>query len=921
MTSAPTTLRDRFNLSRLAIHYSWLTILLWIGITVAGVWAYGSLKYALFPDITFPIVIVNATAPLETSLETESQLAAPIEQNLRSLDRLNDIRSSIYAGRTVTSLRFKVGTDLAASTQSVETALQTIPWPADTDYNVTPLNLNEAVAISYALTSDSLDLEALTEQAEADILPRLRSLNGILRVDLLGTGLQATPPPDLADADFQDSPTLVRFNQTNALAIQVIKQGDANTLDVVSLVEAEVSRIAAEQIDLDMTLAATQANYIREATQSTIEALFMAIVLAVLVIFVFLRNWQATLITALAIPLSLLGTFVVMASYQFNLETITLLALALVIGIIVDDAIVEVENIARHLEEGKSPREAALAATQEIGLTVSASTLTIVAVFLPVALIQGTVGQFFKPFGLTVSAAVLISLLIARTLSPVLAVYWMRAKVKPSKSNHPESTITPLSTTPDTLEPNTLEPNDRITQLYCQLLTWSLQHRTIVIGLAIVSFAAGLLLIPLIPKGFIPKLDRGEFNVNYLAPLPDIPQPPEGSPLATSETLSLQNDASVASDTPLNLTELDRPDPRSLVLDSTRAVAEDIEPVVADVPGVQTILTTIGLRGQPNRGRLYVTLDPNRELTTADIQEQIRAQLPTLEGTTVSVEDIQFVEIADSKPFQIALLGNDLTEIREAAQQLAEGIQELPGFVDVEVSGEESSGALIERLNGERVVYLSANLTERLGVGDATDQAVNLSQAILPPTVTLALEGDSKLSSNVFGSFTTTLALSLLCMLGFLILPFGRLLEPLVVGLSVPLSMIGAMLALLITQSDFGMISLIGLLFLLGLLDKNAILILDYANQQRRLGLPRTEALIKTGRVRLRPILMTTFSTILGMTPLALGFGAGAELRQPMAVAIIGGLITSSLLSLVVVPVLYALIEDWWTGLRKVAQR
>ncbi|MDY7016585.1 MAG: efflux RND transporter permease subunit, partial [Cyanobacteriota bacterium] len=225
--------------------------------------------------------------------------------------------------------------------------------------------------------------------------------------------------------------------------------------------------------------------------------------------------------------------------------------------------------------------------------------------------------------------------------------------------------------------------------------------------------------------------------------------------------------------------------------------------------------------------------------------------------------------------------------------------------------------SFIERLDGQRAVYFSANLQEGKALGDATDEVLAIARSVIPPNVSLDLKGDAASGNSVLKSFAGTLTLATICMLGVLLLLFGRLLEPLVVGLSLPLSLVGAMLALLLTQSDFGMISLIGLIFLLGLLDKNAVLLMDYVNQLRQNGMSRTEALLQTGQVRLRPILMTTFSTILGMLPLALGLGAGAELRQPMAVAIIGGLLTSTLLSLLVVPVLYALLEDGWGAIAR----
>ena len=493
MPPASTPLRDRFNLSRLAIQHSGITICCWIAIAVAGLFAFSTIKYALFPDITFPVVVVNATAPIATALESESAIAIPIEKSLQSLDSIDKTLSSTSAGRTVLNLQFQVGTNLPEATAAVKEKIDNVSLPTGANYEIIPLNLNEATAIGYALKSDRLSITELTTLAKADILPVLEKIPGVLRADLLGAGVQTQPNAEQGSdtflASLQKAPTLIRFNRETALAVQVVKQGDANTLEVVDRVERAIATLKNKLPTVQFELAATQADYIRAATQATLNSLIGSIVIAVLVIFIFLRSWRATLITALAIPLSLLGTCIVMASNGFNFETITLLALALVIGIVVDDAIVELENIVRHIELGSTPRQAAFIATEEIGLTVSASTLTIAAVFLPVAFMGGTVGQFFKPFGLTVSAAVLVSLLVARTLSPVLAAYWLKPKSDKllAQNDLSDETYSPLE------------------RRYSRLLAWSLRHRWTVIGIAIASFIIGIALIPLIPQGFIPS--------------------------------------------------------------------------------------------------------------------------------------------------------------------------------------------------------------------------------------------------------------------------------------------------------------------------------------------------------------------------------------------------------------------------------
>jgi multidrug efflux pump subunit AcrB len=868
------TLRERFNISRIAIAAPWLTLCFWLSITVAGLFAFSSLKYALFPDITFPVVVVNAQTPVQSTPDTEQKVTQPIEQALRSLTGLSEIRSSTYPNQTAVSLSFAVGTDLDASSQAVEAAMKNVTLPKDSTYKVMALNLNESAAVSYAVSSDSRNLADLTKVTKDQIVPAIAKLPGVLKVNVLGDANQGTGNQEPGTGNREQPPigTLTRFNGKDVLAFQVVKRGDANTLEVVDAVGREVIRLQKELSGVNLVLAATQAEYIQKATHSTIDALIEAIILAVVVIFPFLRSWKATLISALAIPVSLLGTFIVMATLGFNLETITLLALALVIGSVVDDAIVDVENISRHIDDGETPRRAALIATSEIGLTVTAATFTAVAVFLPIGLMGGVIGQFFKPFGITVSAAMIFSLLVARTLSPVLSIYLMRPK--PGKRGHRTGRIWLW-----------------FSEGYRKLLAWSLRHRGIVVGIAALSFAAGVAIIPMIPQGFIPKLDRGEFNVRYTSPLPKIP---------SQEDIARM----VASGGQI---------PQINPLQDSLNVAKRLEDEVRKAPDVATVFTTVGTReGEPNKGLLYVKLKENRSVPTATLQDQLRSSLPQLSGVTTSVEDIPFVEAGNQKPLQAALQGTDLKVLEKAAQDLRDRLQNVPGLADVTISGSGVVNGIqqIDRQNQQRVVYVSANLGQGTVLGDATQKLVTEAKAVLPAGVTLNLGGDSQTSSEIFGSFGQTLGMSALAIVIVLVVLFRSLIDPVVVGLSLPLALVGAMLALLLTQSDFGMISLIGFVFLLGLTNKNAILIVDYINQLRRDGLERGEAILKAGPIRLRPIMMTTASTILGMLPIALGLGAGSELRSPMAVAIAGGLITSTLLSLIVVPVVYTLLDD-----------
>ena len=884
------SLRERFNLSLFAIAHPRLTLSFWLAVVVAGLLAFTSLKYALFPDITFPVVLVKAQAPLETIVATEKQLTIPLEQSLQFLPGLDEFVSSTYAEQSIVTAIFDPGINLELATKDTREIVEQVDLPSATTLEIIPFNLNESKAVSYTLTSNSKTLAELNQIAKAKIIPSLAQLDGVLKVNLLGD-------PTAVKEQEIDFPTLVSFEQKNAIALEIVKDSQANTLEVVEQAAIAIKSWQEKLPEVQISLAQTQADFIREATQATIDVLWLAILLAIIVIFGFLRSFTATLITALAIPISLLGTFIVMAIAGFNLETITLLALALTIGIIVDDAIVEVENIVRYLDIGYPAKQAVILATSEIGFTVSVSTLTIVAVFLPIALMNNDVGQFFKPFGLTVSVAVITSLLVARTLTPVLAIYWLRKTTKKEREDNNNEII----------QPKFLHIFGLFAFYYRKLLNWSLSHRQIVLGIALTSFAIGIALIPYVPKGFIPQLDRGEFNVIYRTPLPKLsPSSP------ASNTVNTQNSARQKSENFTWLSNLAR-SPEKILLRRTLRVGEQIEPIILSLPEVESTYNIVGIKGEPNQGKFYVKLKSDRFLNTAQVQEKLRTALADIPRVTISVENIPFIEIENQQNLQIALVGKDLVSLNDSAQILKDRVQKLPEFVDVTITGSEINGTLpakIEHFHGKRVVYLNANLSQGKAIGDGTAEVVAIARSIIPEGVTIKLSGDSALSSNILQDFAGTLSLSIISMLLLLILPFGRLLEPIVVGLCLPLSIIGSVLALLLTQSDFGMISLIGVIFLLGLLDKNALLLMDYTNQLRKSGLSRTKAILETGMVRLRPILMTTTSTILGMMPIALGWGAGSELRQPMAVTIIGGLITSSLLSLILVPVLYTMLED-----------
>ena len=825
----------RPSLSKFAIDRPWSTVAFWTVLSIAGVFAFAHLKLALFPDISSPVVVVTVRSQQLDPSANERSVTVPLERALGRIPGETTIHSLTYPQFVELDMQFDVTESLASRHDEVAKAIAAVDLPSGAKATITTLDLNEVPVTTYAIVAPGRTLAQLGAFAMHDVVPPLQGTSGVLRADVLGDRI--TGPHASA----------YRYNGKPAIAVSVVKRADANTLEVADGSAGAIATVAAAHPEMTIQRTSDQAPYIREATQATQEALALAVVLAIIVIWPFLRDLRATLVSAIAIPVSLLGTACVMWLFHFNLETITLLALALVVGVIVDDAIVAVENIVRHLEAGETPRAAAFNANREIGLTLVAATLTIVAVFLPIGLMNGSLGRFFRAFGITASAAVLLSLLAARTLSPALAAWWLRAK----------------STRATDADRTNLHPR------YRTLIRWSLGHRRIVIGLALLAFACGLALIPFIPKGFVPHLDRGEYIVNFR------------TPLGTS-------------------------------LGDTEATAETLEDAIRKDRSVTDIYTTIGAReNQDDVGTMDVKLARRRTEKTIDAEERAREEFPSLDGVVTTVADVPFVGTDTTKPLEFALVSDDIDALRLAGRALEHKLQHRAGFVDVAASGisDGTPFSAIEHVGGKRAVQITADLDPDLQIGDANGIVAALAHG-LPKNVTLSFQGNSQAAVSTFTDFGIALGFSIVAILVVLVLLFRTWVDPLAIVVSLPLSIVGALFALWVTRADFGLISLMAVIFLFGLVNKNAILLVDRIEKLRRLGLDRAEAIGEAGAQRLRPIVMTTAATILGMLPIALGFGAGAELRAPMAVAIIGGLITSTVLSLIVVPVAYAILDD-----------
>lgn len=707
--------------------------------------------------------------------------------------------------------------------------------------------------------------------------------------------------------------------------------------------------------DIELELVFTRANAIRDSYQATIDALVLGSLLTVVTVFIFLRNWRITLITATALPLSILPTFAVMQALGYTLNGMTLLALALAVGNLVDDAICSIENIEKHIQMGKTPFNAAIDGMREIGLAIIATTATIVAVFLPVAFMGGVPGQFFQPFGVTVAAATMFSTLVATTMTPMLSAYLLKSTDSGqvcAKDNAPAA--------------------GKRFRPYFGLLTWALRHRITTLLFAVALFIGSLQLVPYIPKGLFDSGDTGLSTINF--------EVPPGSTL---------EDAQNASDR------------------TTRLLLKN--------PAVEDILATVGsggTRSSVTEGQLFVNLKPKseREVSQQEFERQMRQEFEQIPGARISFQSQGAG--GSSKDLSIVLKSNNPEVLTRAASQLESQMRELPGLVEVASSASlvkpevliqpdmeraadlgvsvraiastaslatigdneanlpkfdlsdrqipirvqlapeyrndidtlknlqvpSDSGRLvslssvanirigsgpaqIDRFDRARQVSVEANL-QGISLGDALEAVQGLpAMNPLPPEVKQQSSGDAEIMQEIFARFLGALSMAILCIYAILVLLYNNFLYPFTILVALPLSFGGAFLALMITQKELGLFALIGIVLLMGLVTKNAILLVDRSISNQQEGLPQFKAVREAGISRFRPIVMTAISTIAGMTPIALELGAGAEVRSPMAIAVIGGFSTSTLLTLVVVPVwftyvdrLQATIRRWLSG-------
>jgi hydrophobe/amphiphile efflux-1 (HAE1) family protein len=1012
-----------FNLSALSIKKPIPTIVLFLILTLIGWFSFLNLGIDTSPNIDVPTVSVTVTQPGAGPAELETQVTKKIEDAVAGLGNIDELRSTVSDGISTTVIAFNLGINTDRATNDVRNAIAQIRQNLPQDVNdpiVKRLEFAGGPILTYAVKSDTLSVEELSNIVDQNISRRLLGVKGVAQVNRVGgvnrevrvnlnperlqaLNITATQVNDQLRAfninlpggraelggseqsirttqlreyeivlpsggsaplsslgtvedSFGDVRQSALLNNNPVVAFQILRSTGSVTVTVEAGVQqavAELNKTLKSQ-NISIELIFTRAAFVRDSYQSTIDELIQASVLAVIIIMLFLRNWRATLITAVALPLSILPTFFVQQALGYTLNNMTLLGLALAVGNLVDDAVVEIENMERHMAMGKSPRQAAFDSSDEVGLAVIASAATIIAVFLPVAFMGGIPGQFFQPFGVTVAVSTFFSTLVARMVTPMMGAYLLqdnRGKVEKTKGKGKRK----FSFLSRFFSPSLPPSSRRRFQPYKSLLKWSLNHRIITIAIAVAFFIGSVMLIPLIPKGFV---DGGDIGISIIS----VELPPGSTladtnkavtqltnivrkntvvenVLATQDINSATLTVKLKSKEERKISQLEfeqqiRPDfaqiagarisfqsasavggrkDLTVVLQSENPqellqVADNVEREMRNIPGLVEVTSTASIV----KPEILVIPNPQR---AADLGVTVQAIARTASLATIGDNDASLAKfnLPDRQiPIRVQIdpkARQDIETIKNLqVPRTGGGIVPLNSVADIRFG---SGPATINRFDRQRQVSVESNL-ENISLGNALN-ATNQIPALqnLPLGVTRRSAGDAKIMADIFGKFGIALGIAVMMIYGILVLLYNNFLYPIAIMAALPFCLGGTLVALLVAQKALGLYALIGVVLLLGIVTKNSILLVDYTLINLAAGESLHHSLVDAGVSRLRPILMTSFATIAGIIPLALGLGAGAEVRQPMGIAILGGFTTSTLLTLLVVPVLFSYIENF----------
>jgi len=1030
------------KLSEIAVKRPVFATMMIAALLVLGIFSYYSLSVNLFPDVDFPISIVQTIYPGAAAETVETEVSKKIEDAINEISGIKHITSRSSEGYSLIIVEFQLYKDGFESTQEVREKMGGIraELPDEIEEPIVQNYDPDAEAIISLAVSGKRPAREITELTKNIIKKQIETVPGVGNVEMIGGQereiLIALNPEKMesygiAVSDVQgaisaanleipggrveessreyivrmagrldrvnefdnvivknkkgipvylndiaivkdtveEQRSFASYNMNPAVSLSIKKQSGTNTVDMARKVKEYITKLQEDLPgDIEIEIVSDMSIFIEESIHEILFNIRFGTILAVLVIFLFLLDYRPTIIAGLSIPISLVATFTIMNSLGFTINMMTLMGLSLAVGILIDDAIVVMENVYRHISMGKGKVQAAIDGTKEIGLAVMATTFAIMVVFLPVAYMEGLVGRFFFEFGITVAFAVLVSLFVAFTLTPMMSSKWLSIK-KENNNNNKKSLLRRIWNSIYNFLSlwnkffNSLNPK------YKSLLRGSLNHRWMVILFAFLTVVFAGFMAQFVGMEFITQSDQNQMIITMSSP--------PGSNL-----------------------------------DGSIKKLQEIETITRKMSEVKNTFITIGEGNAPvTDGSLLVKFVDRSErlLSAKQLIDSTRVLVADIPGAIISIA-AQKGEGGGEKPIEVSIRGDDLDELTKIAHSAQQIMYKIPGTVDVENSLEEgkpeikveidrrladdlalslyqipvtvrsliegevvstykdgdeeydvrirlddkyrSSMASLERIlvlsdkdlpNGDKLlvplgrvaklqksssigqynrfdrqreVRVNANVASWAFAGTVSSEIMEEVALIdLPPGYSVNLVGEQEMMEESFTNILKALFLAVIFIYLLLASQYESFFDPLSIMISLPLSLVGAILGLV--GSSFSIMSLIGIVLLMGLVTKNAILLIDFVKQEREKGVSRTEAILKAGPIRLRPILMTTLATVFGMLPLALGLGPGAEFRSPMAKAVIGGMLSSTLLTLVVVPVVYTLIDDFVGFFRK----
>ena len=816
--------------------------------------------------------------------------------------------------------------------------------------------------VSQAMGRENLDFPTgkIDEQLNQYIVRlagKFKSLDEIRNTVVAGTPTGVVYLKDIASVvdGTRENFTLSRLNGQNSIALTIQKQSDANSVKTSDRLRLAMKNLETENGGrISFTVAQDITDFTRNSLSEVQRDLFLAILMVAIVLFFFLHNARNSLIVLLSIPTSLITTFFFMYLFGYTLNLMSLMALALVIGILVDDSIVVLENIHRHLEHGEEPEKAAVDGRSEIGFAAIAITLVDVVVFLPISMVGGLVGRIFSEFGITIVVSTLLSLFVSFTLTPMLAAKWSRL-VRQTRATATGRLILRFE-----------ELQERLGDAYRRLLAWALDHRKTIVAISGGMLVLSLALVPLgfVGTEFMTDSDRGEFAVNLDMPLGTTMEKTDqaiarvekivaGMPEVERYLSTIgkqQSQWKNAEQSNLGQVQIKLTDKRKRSR-STQAVMLAIKDQAEAIPGLKTSFNTISMWGAANMSPVQIEILGSNLADVVRFSETVSGIVARTRGTadvTTSWEEGKPEVKIEVDRDKTARMGLTLAEVGLAARTAIEGdiptkyqegdteydlrvvlnkssrtkAQDVGGITLVNHSGQPvqlrqiasvtfgKGPSEIQRKDRERLVTVAANLSGEVPLGQVTaeiEQAV--AGAGVPPGIQVFFGGDSENMRDMFSDMTIALSMAILFVYIIMVSLFESYIHPLTIMFSLPVAMVGALGGLALTGTTLSMFSMIGIIMLMGLVTKNAILLVDFTNTLRARGLTMRDALLEAGKTRLRPIVMTTATMIFGMMPLALALGAGSEMRQGMAIVVIGGLTSSTLLTLVLIPVIYTYVD------------